>query len=1163
MIRCIFTCLMTLIVFDSARADQWQPASGRLMTRWAKEVTPENVWPEYPRPQMTREHWMHLNGLWEYAIRPKDSEQPSEWDGQILVPFPVESALSGVMKAVQPDQRLWYRRTFEKPSVPADGHVLLHFGAVDWECTIWVNGSRIGNHRGGYDPFHFDITDALKDGDNELVVSVWDPTDAGYQPRGKQILKPHGIMYTAVTGIWQTVWMEPVPAASIQSVKIVPDIDRSMVTVTVQASTDRSVQISVLDKNTVIEKKMGQTGQAVELPMDQPKLWSPDEPNLYDLKVELVQDGKVTDTVGSYFGMRKIAVAKDEGGIHRLMLNNKVLFQYGPLDQGWWPDGLYTPASDAAMKYDIVMTKQFGMNMARKHVKYECARWYYWCDRLGLFVWQDMPSGDSGKNDESKANFRKELQAMIDTLQNHPCIVMWVPFNEGWGQHDTREIVNWIEKYDPTRPVNEASGWTDQKSGTVSDMHSYPGPGMRPVEENRVIVLGEFGGLGMPVRGHCWQDEKNWGYVSFKNSEELTDAYVGLLTAMRPLIDRGLAAAVYTQTTDVEIEVNGLMTYDRAMVKMDLERIAEAARRLYLPPPVLKTLVPTSQVEPQTWRYTIEKPGADWSQPGFEDSSWKEAPGGFGTRGTPGAVVGTEWKSPDIWIRRTFTLDSLPTEGTLCLSIHHDEDAEIYLNGQLVKARKGYVTDYIPVPLNAVASKFLNVGKNTISVHCHQTGGGQFIDVGLMLQIEKEAIETSVFSIADQDCISNSTKPTVDEVKGNHWPCFRGSGGMGVSDATGLPLEWDESKNVVWKTALPGAGASSPITFGEHIYLTAYTGYYVPGGPRGSLDQLKRHLIALRRDTGEIVWDQAVPARLPEEESIREHGYAANTPAADAERVYAFFGKTGVFAFDHQGQQLWQSDVGSETSGWGSAASVLLYKDLVIINASVESESLVALDRTTGEEKWRATGIRNAWNTPIIVTSDSGREELMVARRGDVLAFDPDLGTPLWTCKTDITWYMVPTGVAGDGVIYYLGGRSGIAALAVRAGGSGDVTATHRLWTSKNGTNVPSPIYLDGYLYWMSHHGGIAYCAKGSTGELVYEERLGNFGQVYASPVLVERRLVFFDRNGKSVVLAAKPEFEQLAMNVIKDPTRFDASPAVDGNRLLVRSGKFLYCLGE
>jgi len=428
----------------------------------------------------------------------------------------------------------------------------------------------------------------------------------------------------------------------------------------------------------------------------------------------------------------------------------------------------------------------------------------------------------------------------------------------------------------------------------------------------------------------------------------------------------------------------------------------------------------------------------------------------------------------------------------------------------------------------------------------------------------KFTVDISVFSQADQDYIRGLTKPSESEPASDNWPRFRGPDGMGVSNATWLPLEWDSNNNIAWKTPFPGAGASSPITFGDHIYLTCYSGYFVPDEPGGSLDQLKRHLIALRRDNGEIVWDKTVPAKLPEEESIRDHGFAANTPAADADRVYVFFGKTGVFAFDHDGNQLWQADVGSKTSGWGTAASPLLHKDMVIINASVESQSLVALDRKTGEEKWRASGIKEAWNTPLVVKADSGREELVVARAGDILAFDPATGESLWSCKTDITWYMVPTVVAADGIVYYLGGRSGITAGAVRAGGSGDVTATHRLWTGKTGSNVTSPIYLDGHLYWMSEKLGVAYCAKAASGELVYEQRLDRFGGVYASPVLADGRLYYFDRHGSAVVLAAKPEFEQLAVNVIEDDrTRFDGSPAVDGNRLLVRSGKYLYCLGQ
>lgn len=718
-------------------AHAWEPAKGPLATRWAKDVSPENVWQEYPRPQMARPEWTNLNGLWQFAIQGKDAGKPAGWDGEILVPFAVESALSGVMKPVQPDQKLWYRRTFAAPALADGARLLLHFGAVDWQCSVSINGKEVGSHTGGYDPLSFDITEKLKDGENEIVVSVWDPTDAGWQPRGKQVLKPHGIMYTAVTGIWQTVWLETVPATYVQSLKIVPDIDRKLVSVTVHASAGAQVELAAIDGGTVVARKAGETGQAIELAIDAPKLWSPDSPNLYDLEVRLVGDGETMDAVKSYFGMRKIHVAKDADGLNRLMLNNEVLFQYGPLDQGWWPDGLYTPATDEAMKYDIVMTKKFGMNMARKHVKYECARWYYWCDKLGLLVWQDMPSGGSDKSDESKANFRTELKAMIDALHNHPSIVMWVPFNEGWGQHDTPEIVEWIEGYDSTRPVNEASGWTDKGSGSVSDMHSYPGPGTRPAEENRVVVLGEFGGLGMPVSGHTWQAEKNWGYVSFESADDLTNAYVGLLTATRPLIGQGLSAAVYTQTSDVEIEVNGLMTYDRAIVKMDLDRMADAARKLYLPPPAITQLVASSKDQPQTWSYTTEKPGDDWMKPDFDAAGWKSGPGGFGTEGTPGTVVRTVWNTADIWLRRTFTLDSLPAAGDLCLNIHHDEDAEVYLNGRPIKSFTKYTTAYVNVPLDPAATGALKRGENTIAIHCRQTRGGQYIDAGLSLMVER------------------------------------------------------------------------------------------------------------------------------------------------------------------------------------------------------------------------------------------------------------------------------------------------------------------------------------------------------------------------------------------------------------------------------------------
>ena len=401
------------------------------------------------------------------------------------------------------------------------------------------------------------------------------------------------------------------------------------------------------------------------------------------------------------------------------------------------------------------------------------------------------------------------------------------------------------------------------------------------------------------------------------------------------------------------------------------------------------------------------------------------------------------------------------------------------------------------------------------------------------------------------------------EGKDSDWPRFRGPGGMGESDAKGLPLKWGESENIAWKTPLPGAGASSPIVFGDRIYLTSYTGYFVPGESGGSLDDLERHLIGLNRADGKILWDKSVKARLPEEERIRDHGYAANSPAADEERVYAFFGKTGVFAFNHKGEQVWQADVGSGTSGWGTSASPVLYGDLVFINASVESESLVALDRKTGEEKWRARGIRESWNTPVIVKTSAGEEELVIASQGKVFAYEPKTGKELWNCETDITWYMVPSIVAEEGIVYVLGGRSGTTALAIRAGGKGDVTGTHRLWTSNKGSNVTSPVVTGGHLYWMNDQGGIAYCAKGESGDLVYQKRLDRAGQVYASALLADGRVYYLNRSGRTYVMAAKPEFELLATNDLSGGGQFNASPAVTGNRLLLRSDKFLYCIGE
>lgn len=395
------------------------------------------------------------------------------------------------------------------------------------------------------------------------------------------------------------------------------------------------------------------------------------------------------------------------------------------------------------------------------------------------------------------------------------------------------------------------------------------------------------------------------------------------------------------------------------------------------------------------------------------------------------------------------------------------------------------------------------------------------------------------------------------------WPQFRGASGQGVSTARGLPTRWSEQENVVWKTALPGAGTSSPIIIGTRVFLTCYSGYAVPGRGRGSMDDLKLHLVCMDHDDGKIAWTVDIAPKLPEQPTIRdEHGYASSTPASDGERVYVFFGKTGVIAFDLNGKEQWRADVGSKLHGWGSGNSPVLHGDLLFINASVESDSLYALDKKTGKEVWRARGIRESWNSPILVRVGGGKTELVVAIMGKILGFDPATGELLWSCATDIGWYMVPSLVAHDGVVYAIGGRTG-GALAVRSGGRGDVTATHRVWTGKKGSNVSSPIVHDGHLYWMHENLGIAYCADVKTGQIVYEERIAGADQVYASPVLADNKLFYLTRSGRSLVVAAKPQFELLANNRLGERTTFNASPAVAGGRLFIRSDKALYCLGK
>ncbi|MFN8575077.1 MAG: galactose-1-epimerase [Gemmatimonadaceae bacterium] len=570
--RPLYLLIGSLSVATTAAWSQ-QPSS--LRTRWANDVSQTAPLPEYPRPLLQRARWASLNGPWEYAIVPRTASRPMHWDGAILVPFAVQSQLSGVRRDVSEEQRLWYRRAFRAPERRPGEHVRLNFGAVDWEAEVWVNGRRIGKHRGGYDPFSFDITSALRpSGMQEVVVAVWDPTNRGGQPRGKQVLRPHSIWYTAVTGIWQTVWVEPVPAAHVVSLDTRTDAKEGSVSVNAQLTPGATsdVALQVMDGERVVASGTGRAGTPLTVRIPAVRLWSPADPKLYGLR--LVAGA---DTIRSYTGVRSIGL-KEIDGVQRIVLNGAPLFQFGPLDQGWWPDGLYTAPTDEALRFDIEMTKRMGFNMARKHVKVEPDRWYYWADSLGLLVWQDMPSADNDSPDAVR-EFQEELQGMVDARRSHPSIVMWVPFNEGWGQHETGRYVDWLKGYDPTRLVNGASGWDDEGVGDIADVHSYPGPAIPKNDGRRALVLGEFGGLGLPLPGHTWVERGNWGYRSFEDTTVLSRAYRGVLELVRPLQAQGLSAAVYTQTTDVEVEVNGLMTYDRRVVKLSTEG-ADANRRL-------------------------------------------------------------------------------------------------------------------------------------------------------------------------------------------------------------------------------------------------------------------------------------------------------------------------------------------------------------------------------------------------------------------------------------------------------------------------------------------------------------------------------------------------------------------------------------------------------
>ena len=577
---------------------------------WTDKVDKNCPLPEYPRPQMVRDSFLNLNGTFDYAIVPKETEWVTDFDGEILVPFAVESLLSGVEKPLSPENRLWYRKMFSLPQDMLGKRILLHFGAVDWQCSVYVNHKLAGQHTGGYCAFCFDITDLLQDGENELVVCVFDPTEEGHQQRGKQVNQTHGFWYTATSGIWQTVWLEAVNPCHVENWRFLPDIDKELIHISTALSDaeNTELQLQIRFGNEFVFD--GAITQEADVPVPNAKLWSPETPHLYDVTLTVLKDGVECDRVTGYFGMRKFNIAKDEKGITRLFLNNKPYFQRGLLDQGYWPDGGLTPPTDEAMIFDIREMKRLGFNMLRKHIKVEPARWYYHCDKLGMLVWQDMVSGGKYigdfyagvlpnigilhiKDDKYKVfsreepawrdEFKEELCEMIDQLYNTVSLYCWVPFNEAWGQFDALAICDLVRKKDRSRVIDHASGWYDQGGGDIQSMHKYILPIRMRKLDNRAFVITEYGGYSQKVPGHMWNPKKAFGYLMFGSLAKLSAAYEKLhKKQVIPLIEKGLSGTIYTQVSDVENEVNGIYTYDRAVLKMDEDMLKRINAQLKL-----------------------------------------------------------------------------------------------------------------------------------------------------------------------------------------------------------------------------------------------------------------------------------------------------------------------------------------------------------------------------------------------------------------------------------------------------------------------------------------------------------------------------------------------------------------------------------------------------
>ncbi len=721
-----------------------------ILSDWAALVDTNAPLPEYPRPQMVRSEWMNLNGVWQFQAGETNDAVPvhTVLKQSILVPFPMESTLSGIV-AYHPHS--WYRRTFTVPAKWKGQRVLLHLDAVDWESEPFINGQSLGIHRGGYDPATYDLTPCLSGkGPQELIVRVYDPTDSAGEPRGKQSLNPGGIMYTSCSGIWQSAWLEPVPAASVDAIKLVPDIDQQQLKLTVKvagAAAGLTIKAVARKGDTVVGSISGLPGQEMILSVTNPILWCPTNPFLYDLSITLAKGKSKVDSVESYFGMRKISLAKVDGFL-KILLNNQFVFQMGPLDQGFWPDGIYRAPTDDALKSDIEQMKLIGFNMIRKHIKVESARWYYWTDKLGMLVWQDMPSINSYTMNPKPVDtneFKAELSRVIRNRWNAPSIVVWVAFNEAQGQRafDTAEIVQQIRDLDPSRLVNQASGGDHHGVGDLFDIHPYPEPAL-PKSTNQATVNGEFGGVGLYVKDHTWAFGKT--YVDVTDNVELMGKFQSFCVRLNDyVLSNGLSAAVYTQTTDVETELNGLLTYDRKVRKVDVDFFRRCVASVTTPNPfAVSTVVPTSQREPLIWKYTTTAPATNWTAAGFEDAAWAAGPAGFGGGNLWNASVRTEWKTPDIWLRRTFTLGDLTPQQLhdMQLNMYHDDGVEVYVNGVCVYSTTGFRGDYGYIMSKGMQTALQPNATNLLAVHCHDNGGARYIDVGLSDFINHAVIPT-------------------------------------------------------------------------------------------------------------------------------------------------------------------------------------------------------------------------------------------------------------------------------------------------------------------------------------------------------------------------------------------------------------------------------------